>query len=1057
MSSGMDGNAANPDEVFLANVNSLDEAQRRVIQEIADGIRRGERRPLRVLACAGAGKTKTMVTGVAAIVRENYLPANDVIMTTFTKAATGEMRTRLGGMLRLGAVAGVEYEERGQRRWSRGGVNVTTYHSLALRRVLALVQTMPALRRPHGWATALNLDVKDRFREAKNAAPPAGVSPDQLQQVANIDLETLWERIVSRGEIPGLPKNTPPVQERFKGSGLDPKSVATVIEVYRAHGATTPAQAKTLTTLAAIDDQHAYAFELYNAVKRALPAWDFADVLQAYHDVVRDGADRVRFLVVDEAQDNNPVQMAIARFLTRNHPQGRVVYVGDVRQSIYGFRGADPSILAKADLPEDQGGENAITLELATNYRSTGPVVSCGNRVVHGEPWSVGSPARAARPDLGHVEFFSEPGPVSRARRIAEDIADRLSTGAKPSDFAVLSRKRSAMGPLEVFFLAKNIPVKIQGGSPFFRIKVIQRIMGILRLANAADLRNVVQRPIESILKADFYRLFRDFVPGRFRRASVEGVFTAAVRSPATIVDDLADWFDDETSKRYGRALLWSKEPDGARPMEEGFEAFLRALGEAKGSDPKAVVWAVVRELHGAGLVEIPDFNPEDPAVPAAPEMPEGDVAATVAAATSGESDREMVAALAEVAVSVGNVASICALSLKDQLKDVEEDVTGTAADVESAKVDDANRVVVSTIHASKGLEYPTVYLFAGAKEIPANPEADRAEELRILYVGVTRARNRLVVCTDGGATPWMDRLRPPEEDGDKPPPPPKPEPEAEVPTAPTGPGVDTINAMPEVKPEPVVEADPLLDDFLRLRKVIGEQHPDLLPAFDRLKPDVLRAMTLVRDEVVRQREREAKAEGAATPPEDVEPVAEAPEAPEAPAAPEAQARLVDTVMTGRCFVQVRYDRNVHGGPVTPVDKTKPVQIPDGTQVVCERDGAFTVGYVSAATPAGWAESKAWTKSESNKALAEIGPYLDQLTERWLRRVPPALRDDVKAAALWSMAAGGASIRKTGMRYTAGANNELPGSWRRVIDDLAAQGVLREHSTKTTTEWSWVV
>lgn len=1204
------------DQVFVEQVAQLSPEQRAVVAEMGGGVGRGERRPLRILACAGSGKTKTIVTGIAGIVRQNILPGNEIILTTFTKAATQEMQHRLAAQLPRGVVKGVR--EDGARYGNRNGVDVTTFDSLALRRLLAAAPQEPSLQRPHKWSNLFNLSVtmRDKDQDGKMVEVPDWAS-ERFQIVKYITLSSLWESIVVRGAIPGVPENTPHVNEKFKTS-LDAKTVSLVINVMRSHGASRPDEVETKTKLRAPGPEIAYAWELYNAVKKNLGAWDFGDSLQAYHDYVAAGRDRCRFLVVDEAQDNNPLQMSIVRHLTQNHPQGRAIYVGDPRQSIYAFRGADPGILVNAGKPVAKGGEGAMTLELSTNYRSTPAIVECGNRVVAGEPWAVGKPATAARVAGRDLEFWSTGGPADRARRIAEDVSRQIADGAQPRDFAVLSRSRAAMGPLEVYFLMRNVPAKIQGSSPFFKIPAIARIMSVLRLGAGVG--------VESQMKADFWLLLRAFFHGTGPLShAAAGEVWAAVKSPRTIYEDLSDWQDLEL-RRSRRKLLWGR-GDATQKREQGFASLIDALGvvqQVGTTDAAGAVWAVAEILHKAELIVVPDFDEAVEALVGAPGAPgEGEPKPDAAE----ETDREMVGALREVAGSLEGLHQLCDLSVRGLALKESREEGGSAEEVARRREEEKNKVVVSTVHGAKGLEYPTVYLFTGVAELPAGGMPSD-EELRILYVGVTRARDRLVMAAAGKWSMYEDRLRVPESDletrlrvdppkAKEEPKAPKAETEAPAPAEgfyevaivdghgtqeghvagckdlkkhhpeeqvyltvrskaeaaaeynvdfgddpanwnliewkacanhipKTTPGAEVPEApkVSEVPPAPPPEAqvDPMVADYIALRAVIAAARPDLLPLFDRYQTAVMRAMQTVRDEDAAAAEL-ASTGGVEGPREESEltpeppvvgpsdlmrtsvsvmvdgleilfpfhvelsdsgrwfayPPAELPlgearamldplfakagyvydaassEAntedgvlvyefegnPPPPAAEDTlvQSRsMVDVLLPGKCYVQIRHEGRTIGGVVRSTEKDKPIRLPLYTPIVCENHGgAYSVGYASGGSTTGWQTQKEW--ANSHRAVAELGPYLDQTIEKWRAGLPEPLRtiENAEAAVLWTMA-GGAPIKHEGLQYTA-AGNEVPGSWRHAIDTAVANGFLRESSEgrgkSAVTTWEW--
>ncbi len=1120
-------------ENYRKQVEGLDVAQRRVLFEVLDGVKRGERRPLRVIACAGAGKTKTMVVTAAALSRAQedtglQITGEEVVMTTFTNTAAAEMRNRLATMLPLGKVAGVEYQdERGDKRTTRGGVLVATYHSLSISRVGRLSARIPFLQRAHGWKNVFNIDLspKDRGAQAPRQEGNQGEEDPRIQATREVTSDSLWRAIVEGNEketIPGFPEGRPSLKEIRRravedreraladlsgartgeartlaqaaldkaeltltqiGSEITAEWVSSRVELYRAHGASTPEEVGTKTKLDPAGRAVTYAWNLYNKAKYNLGVWDYADAIQAYHDVCEQGLDSIRFLVVDEAQDNNPVQMRIARYATRNHPKGRVVYVGDPRQSIYGFRGAEPEILTNADKPVQQGGENAITLELATNYRSTPQVVEAGNRLVRGQPWAVGAPAVAFRPSGLRIEVLTGDSAV-----IMDDIAGKIADGAQPKDFAILARKRISLNELEAAALARNIPIKTQGGG-FFSSKAVAAIMRAIRIARAPAMEGQPGVVAEAVVNKDLYGLFRDFVPGSYvsKVRFEEAIQEARAYGNGTldlIYEDLTDFLSGEINRRRPK-LLWAVnrsdyfkkhgESGGAKEMQRRFRGMLKAIQAGKNEDPPGkVVDAVARIMHEYGVIKVPDYDKVE-TVSELPETDENEASAQPDAAAVeavSSNDRAQATSLITVADTLGSVEALVRISLTAQAKLTTGDMRVSAEDKEKAEEREKNAVIGSTIHGAKGLEYATVFLLVDKTDVlPDMPGVDADEELRIMYVGVTRARDRLVLCHRGRPSDYVDMIRPPKT-------------EIESPTAPETP--ETPTYVPVEVVEEVTQSTLAERDYLALREVIASTRPDLLAMYDAVefRSQILRLMAEIR------REREAAAPVASLPvvldpdadiatgdptmpdgPEqDTEPPDEAPEPeaePEVEPEPEAPvvARRVQTTLPGDCYVQVRVpgDRS-RGGPVSAAVKGGSVTLPEGTPLIChEPGGRFSFGYASEAGPSGWVMVQTWDNSQ--QALAEVTPLLHTWTAKLLKSAPAEIRiaiesgnaeaADLEDLALWAMTGAGGEIRKEGGRYTA-RGNLLPGGTETRIARLERLGgLVRSTPSKNVTAWTW--
>lgn len=798
-------------ENYKASLARLSEEQLAVVQALDEGYGLVTE-PLRVLATAGSGKTATTVAGVAFLINSRKAKPEDVIFTTFTKKAQLEISGRLGEVLPQDALA---------------QLRVGTYHGLAFRAVSAAARAKNKLaQRPHGWSFGLNLDSSARRRSQDLARwTPRTLGEEAIKAMKFLELSDIWEAIGARGEdIPTL-RNVPSVREQF-GSAPDPKDLARSVDVLRSHAVTTPEEAIQRKLVDPDDSSVAqvlYGWKLYNQVKKNLAAWDFADLLQTYYELVQAGGDRARLFLVDEAQDNTFIQMAIARQVAKNDGRGRAAYVGDVRQSIYAFRGAQPEILGEADVTE-----GAITRELTRNYRSGRKIVEAGNSVADGQPWSVGSPAVPARSDDGVVAFMRAESSISRARQTAREIAERIAAGARPKDHAVLARTRAAGAPFEVMFLIHNVPAVVQGGSPFFKNRAVDAVMQYIRLGTG------VVPP--QILVEDFGRAMRKLRIFA-KKDTVQEVWrtSRAATNPTRISELLASWYDDELASRR-RVLLWGRDQE---KKERAFEELLGGLEDvARGGTPAEIVQAVAVRLGRLGIISIPEHAGE-----LIPEQGEGE-GETEKVEGEGDTDREMITALTEIAGAM-TLDELAHISVRaGELSKIVGESDASRQQVDEADETAADKVIVGTIHSAKGLEWPVVYLLAGAKELPHKGE-DTPEERRLFYVGVTRARDTLVLASEGSESQYVQAVREDEvEQSVAVATEPEPAPVEEPPAVP----VPVDVTAPTAKVVEVVQTfDPLVEDFLKLRVLFETKYPELVPALDSMREEVIRHMADIR------------------------------------------------------------------------------------------------------------------------------------------------------------------------------------------------------------------
>ena len=371
---------------------------------------------LRVVAAAGSGKTTTTVALVGNLLRAGVNP-HTLVVTTFTNRAGAELRERLARVVRPAAL---------------DALRVGTFHSLAMR----------ALRGDSRFPQGRNVDGDNRAEGVYAAM-------------------TLWSRACNSNPVPGL---------NVLGTGVGDEAVREyplVIEsLCRSHGlSVSDAEAIDRLKKTGLPSIHE-VWRLYEDQKRMMGAHDFHDLLMGYYEQVRTQPGG-SVVIVDEAQDNNLVQLGIALALAGE--QGRVVLVGDVRQSIYEWRGAAPQLFLGAD--QSIGAQTAY---LSTNYRSGSSIIEVGNRVAEGRPWSLGPPAGTGRVDAdgtpfeGEVSITSHDSDLDEAKEVSVEIAAMLKDGVKPEDVAILCRTRAQQGGYEASLLARRIPVVVVGGSSYF-------------------------------------------------------------------------------------------------------------------------------------------------------------------------------------------------------------------------------------------------------------------------------------------------------------------------------------------------------------------------------------------------------------------------------------------------------------------------------------------------------------------------------------------------------------------------------------------------------------
>ncbi len=441
-----------------------------------------------------------------------------------------------------------------------------------------------------------------------------------------------------------------------------------------------------------MEQAFARVYQVYQQLLEQRGAVDFDDLLMKVAIVLRDQPDlaerlsvRFRYLLIDEYQDTNHAQYLIARYLSQTH--GNVCATGDPDQSIYGWRGADlRNILEfERDFPR------AEIIRLEQNYRSTGHILSVADRLIQRNQYRKHKTLWTQNAAGEPVSIWQFADDRDEAERIARSIAEQRGGGRAWSDFAVFYRINAVSRGLEDALRQHGIPYRIARGVAFYQRKEIRDTLAYLRLlVNPADdvsLLRIINTPARGIGKTTIEKL---------RIAGNE-------------------------QNRPLRELL--RFPERVTGLKGGALAKLRAFAELLDSlQPLLEVpvpEAVSQVLLRCGLED--DLRRER---------------------DSGGEDR--LANVQElVTAAVRYLQEAEAPSLADFL-------SRTALVSDQDGVDEtAGAVMLMTLHAAKGLEFPVVYLVGLEQGLLPHDRAlkhagDIEEERRLCFVGLTRARERL-------------------------------------------------------------------------------------------------------------------------------------------------------------------------------------------------------------------------------------------------------------------------------------------------------------------------
>ena len=475
----------------------------------------------------------------------------------------------------------------------------------------------------------------------------------------------------------------------------------------------------------------ATVYREYTERLRSANAYDFDDLLaetvwmfDAFPALLDNYRRRFRHVLVDEYQDTNHAQYRLVRQLTGTREDvqteaAELTVVGDSDQSIYAFRGADIRNIVEfeRDYPE------ATTIKLEQNYRSTQTILDAANGVISQNP---GRQEKKLWTDEGEgapVRLHVSPSENDEADWIARTI-DELgdSEGIRPSDVAVFYRTNAQSRSLEERLINRGIPYRVIGGTRFYDRKEIKDALAYLHVINNPDddvnLRRILNEPkrgigdrAEGAVAALAQRDRTTFFEALRRAEAAPAMATRslkAINSFTRMMDDLTQLNQDEKPSVVLEAVL---EQSG---MMEALRQSKDLQDESRADNLGELV-AVVKEYE-----------------------------ANAAGAPGAEEQEE------ESASSSAQGSGTLAGFLEQISLVADADAIPSAGDEESERLArEQGQVTLMTLHTAKGLEFPVVFLtgmehgiFPHSRSM-SDPE-QLAEERRLAYVGLTRARKRL-------------------------------------------------------------------------------------------------------------------------------------------------------------------------------------------------------------------------------------------------------------------------------------------------------------------------
>ena len=619
-------------------LKDLNEAQRAAVEYI-DG-------PSLVIAGAGSGKTRVLTYKIAYLLSQGMKPWS-IMALTFTNKAAREMKERIGKLV------GNDLAQH---------LYMGTFHSIFSR----------ILR-----AEAEHIGFNNNF--------------------------TIYDESDSRSLIKAIVKEMGLDDKKYKPAAVHAKISMAKNNLM---------SAAAYESDAAIFEQNKRAqmpevgkiFVAYVQRCKQANAMDFDDLLTLTYQLFREHEDirhkyaaRFDYVLVDEYQDTNHVQMSIVMQLCQE--KLRVCAVGDDSQSIYSFRGANIDNI----LNYQRQFQGTRLFKLEQNYRSTQTIVEAANSLIRHNRNQIPKDVFSENAKGEKIQYKPAYSDKEEAAIVAKDVKRiRREDGCQYSDFAILYRTNAQSRSFEEEFRKQGIPYRIYGGLSFYQRKEIKDIIAYFRLVANPDDEEAIKRIIN--------------YPAR-------GIGATTVLKIADCAhqNQVSFWEVIGAPERYGLAVN-----KGTMNKLETFRLLISSFIErAQTTDVYELGDAIIKE---SGISQ---------------DIMSGKDADDLARQENLEEFLSGMSAFVEERREEGRFDE---LFLQDYLQDV-----ALLTDADSDGDKDEPRVSLMTVHAAKGLEFPTVFVVGLEENIFPSPLSaaslrELEEERRLLYVAITRAEKHCIL-----------------------------------------------------------------------------------------------------------------------------------------------------------------------------------------------------------------------------------------------------------------------------------------------------------------------
>lgn len=392
--------------------------------------------PLLILAGAGSGKTKTITSRLAYLLDTVGVPASNTLTLTFTNKAAKEMRERAMGLIQQNSYPPL----------------LCTFHKFGL---LFLKFHIHLLGRANNFVV-IDTDDKKKIIKKINADLPTPLIASEISRYKNSLIDP--QEAYAQAELTNY-KHIAKIYEEYQGYLLE-------------------------NNLVDFDDLLCLTYRL----------------LDEHPDLCRETSEKYQYIMIDEYQDTNELQLRLLQKLCSTHDN--LCVVGDDDQSIYGWRGAH----VRNILEFDQDFQNAMVVKLEYNYRSTQPILTVANALIEHNRSRLGKTLMATKTGGEEVQTITSHDESEESQKIAKAIRALINQGVRASEIAVLYRINALSRSLEEGLNRAGIAYKLVGGLRFYDRAEIKDLISYLRvITNVHDnfsLKRIINKPKRGLGKA---------------------------------------------------------------------------------------------------------------------------------------------------------------------------------------------------------------------------------------------------------------------------------------------------------------------------------------------------------------------------------------------------------------------------------------------------------------------------------------------------------------------------------------------------------------------------